>query len=244
MLESGRTIRLGMLTPSSNSVLEPMTARMLAGQDVVTAHFSRVRVTQIGLSAVALGQFAQEPMLAAADLLADARVASILWNGTAGAWLGFDNDVSLAAAVTERTGVPASTSALAFRDLFRRRGIERIGLVTPYTGDVQARIQANWRSDGFDCSAERHLGLSENFEFALAGTSEIAGMVRAVAAEGAQAAAIVCTNLAGGAIAAALEAELGIPVYDSVAVSLWKAIDLAGAGTEAIIGWGEVFATA
>ena len=69
-------------------------------------------------------------------------------------------------------------------------------------------------------------------------------MVRAVAAEGAQAAAIVCTNLAGGAIAAALEAELGIPVYDSVAVSLWKAMDLAGAGTEAINGWGDVFSTA
>jgi maleate isomerase len=233
-----------MLTPSSNSVLEPMTARMLAGQGAVTAHFSRLRVTQIGLSAAALDQFASEPMLAAATLLTDARVAAILWNGTAGAWLGFANDEALAAAVTDRTGVPASTSALAFRDLFRQRGIERVGLVTPYTGDVQARIQANWHAAGLDCSTERHLGLSENFAFAEATETEIAGMVRAVAAEGAQAAAIVCTNLAGGALAAALEEELGIPVYDSVAVSLWKAMDLAGAGTEAITGWGSVFAPA
>ena len=233
-----------MLTPSSNSVLEPMTARMLAGLPEVTAHFARLRVTQIGLSDAALGQFDPEPMLAAADLLADARVAALLWNGTAGAWLGFANDTDLSAAITRRTGLPASTSALAFRDLFRRRGIARVGLVTPYTGDVQARIQANWHAAGFDCSAERHLGLSENFAFAEAGEDAIAGMVRAVAAEGAEAAAIVCTNLAGGAIAAALEDELGIPVYDSVAVSLWKAIDLAGLDPAAITGWGSVFAPA
>ena len=125
MRGSGRTARLGMLTPSSNSVLEPMTARMLAGQGGVTAHFSRLRVTQIGLSQAALGQFDRGPMLAAAELLADARVSSILWNGTSGAWLGFGNDEALSAAITERTGVPASTSALAFRDLFRRRRIGR-----------------------------------------------------------------------------------------------------------------------
>ena len=242
MVDKQPTVRLGMLTPSSNSILEPMTARLLAGQPRITAHFARLRVTQIGLSTAALDQFDRAPMLTASALLADARVAAILWNGTAGAWLGFANDEVLSEAITRQTGVPASTSALAFRDLFRRRGIGRIGLVTPYTGDVQARIQANWQADGLDCSAERHLGLSENFAFAEAGEAEIAGMVRAVAAEGAEAVAIVCTNLAGTALAPALEAELGIPVYDSVAVSLWKAMDLAGLQTAAITGWGSVFA--
>ncbi len=244
MVDTRQTVRLGMLTPSSNSVLEPMTARLLAGQPGISAHFARLRVTQIGLSTAALSQFDQVPMLAAAELLADARVAAILWNGTAGAWLGFAQDAALSAAITRRTGVPASTSALAFRDLFRQRGIRRVGLVTPYTGDVQARIQANWQAEGLDCSAERHLGRSENFSFAEAGEAEIAGMVRAVAAEGAEAAAIVCTNLAGAALAPALEAELGIPVYDSVAVSLWKAMDLAGLDAAKISSWGRVFAPA
>jgi maleate isomerase len=35
------TIRLGMMTPSSNTVLEPITTAMLAGVSGVTAHFSR-----------------------------------------------------------------------------------------------------------------------------------------------------------------------------------------------------------
>lgn len=234
-------IRLGMLTPSSNTVLEPVTARMLRDLPGSSAHFSRFRVTQIGLSSEALGQFDPAPMLAAAELLADARVACMAWNGTSAAWLGFETDEALCAAITDRTGVPATTSVLAFRDVMRERRIRRVGLVTPYTGDVQARIAANWSAAGFDCSAERHLGLSDNFMFGRVDAQSIADMVRAVAAEGAEAVAIVCTNLDGAGLAAGLEAELGIPVLDSVAVTLWKSLVLAGADTGGLRGWGRLF---
>jgi hypothetical protein len=53
---AGRVL-LGMLTPSSNTVLEPVTAAMLAGLPEVSAHFGRFRVTEIALSRQALGQF-------------------------------------------------------------------------------------------------------------------------------------------------------------------------------------------
>jgi maleate isomerase len=46
--------RLGMITPSSNSVLEPVTSAMLANVAGITAHFSRFRVTEIALDAAAL----------------------------------------------------------------------------------------------------------------------------------------------------------------------------------------------
>ncbi|HVQ70801.1 MAG TPA: Asp/Glu/hydantoin racemase, partial [Bradyrhizobium sp.] len=59
--------RLGMLTPSSNSVLEPVTCAMLAGGPGITAHFSRFRVTEIALDAQALNQFDPSNMLPAAD---------------------------------------------------------------------------------------------------------------------------------------------------------------------------------
>jgi maleate isomerase len=238
----GRT-RLGMLTPSSNSVLEPVSARMLADMPEVTVHASRFRVTQIGLSPAALDQFATDGMVAAADLLADAKVGSIMWNGTSAAWLGFESDERLASAITARTGIPASSSVLAFRDLFRRAGASRIGLVTPYTADVQERIMANWGAAGFACPAERHAGLSENFAFARLTDAEIADMVRAVAGKGVDAVAIVCTNMAGAFMAPSLEAELGIPVYDSVAVTLWKALTLAGCETGALARWGQVFSS-
>ena len=65
-----------MLTPSSNTTLEPVTAAMLAGLPEVSAHFGRFRVTEIALSDGALGQFDDEPMLAAASNSAAASIGS------------------------------------------------------------------------------------------------------------------------------------------------------------------------
>ena len=48
---------LGMLTPSSNTALEPITSAMVAGLPNVSAHFSRFKVTEIALSSDALAQF-------------------------------------------------------------------------------------------------------------------------------------------------------------------------------------------
>ncbi|HBO78304.1 MAG TPA: Asp/Glu/hydantoin racemase, partial [Cupriavidus sp.] len=87
-----RQIRLGMLTPSSNTALEPITSAMVSGLPNVSAHFSRFTVTEISLRDQALGQFDLEKILAAARLLADARVDVIAWNGTSSGWLGFDKD--------------------------------------------------------------------------------------------------------------------------------------------------------
>lgn len=234
-------MRLGMLTPSSNTVLEPMLARMNADRPDVTIHYSRFRVTEIALSQAALGQFAVDGMVAAAELLAHARMDAIAWNGTSAGWMGFPQDEELCARIEAATGIPATSSVIAFRDAFRALGLARIGLVTPYTSDVQARIAANWEAAGFPCTAERHLGLSDNFSFAEVAEERIEAEIRAVVAEGCDAVAIVCTNMRGAEIAPALERELGVPILDSVAVTLWASLRLAGADATAFAPWGRMF---
>ena len=69
-------LRIGMLTPSSNTVVEPVVADMLASLPEVTAHAARLRVTEISLTNQSQSQFAMETMLAAGDLLADASCSS------------------------------------------------------------------------------------------------------------------------------------------------------------------------
>ena len=103
---------------------------------------------------------------------------------------------------------------LAFREIFSQRNLRQLGLVTPYTSDVQERIMRNWSAAGVTCTAERHLGLSDNFSFAEVDERRVAELVREVAREGCEAVAVVCTNMRGARLAEALEAELGIPVYD------------------------------
>jgi maleate isomerase len=237
----GRRTLLGMLTPSSNTVLEPVTSAMLAGLDDVSAHFGRFRVTEISMDQHALGQFTDEPMLQAAELLADAKVDVVCWNGTSASWLGFDKDVDLCARIEARTGIAACSSVLALKEVFERTGVHRFGLVTPYIDDIQARIVANFAAAGVACPAERHLGDKDNFSFSEVSATTIAGMCRAVAAPGVDAIAIVCTNVRGGPLTETLEAELGVPVYDSVATSIWASLRLAGVDPRRVRGWGRLF---
>jgi len=233
--------RLGMITPSSNSVLEPVTSAMLHGLDGITAHFSRFRVTEIALDAAALSQFDASVMLPAVDLLAAAKVDAIAWNGTSASWLGIYRDRNLCQAITARTGVPATTSTLACIDAVRTLGARRIGLVSPYTDDVQRRIGDVWAEEAIAPHAKRHLGLRDNFSFGDVTPTTIADMIRAVAAEGADAVVILCTNLDGAAVAASLEQELDIAVLDSVAVTLWRTVGLAAGDIRALAPWGRIF---
>jgi maleate isomerase len=220
-----RAIRLGMLTPSSNTVLEPATYALLAATPHVTAHFQRLRVLSITLEGGSTGQFDAAPMVAAAEMLADARVHAICWNGTSGSWLGLDADRALCAAITAATGIPATTATLALHEALHALGARRVGLVTPYLGSVQAAILANLRAAGFETAGERHLEDPGNYSFAGHDDALVTRLVQEVAAEGCDAIAIHCTNFRGlGAAAAVRE----VPVLDSVAVALWGAIRAAG----------------
>jgi maleate isomerase len=234
-------VRLGMLTPSSNTVVEPMTAAMLSRVPDVTAHFSRFKVTEIAISESSDRQFAEDEILRATDLLTHAKVNVIAWNGTSASWLGFERDEQLCQRIFAATGVPACTSVLAFREIFERTGVSRVGLVTPYVPAVQAKIIETWRQAGILCTAERHCGLGDNFAFAEVSEGDIAEMTRAVGRVGVEAVAIVCTNLRGAGLAEKLEAELGVPVYDSIAATLWKSLLLAGVAPARIRRWGSLF---
>src|SRR6516164_9274420 len=77
-------VRLGMLTPSSNTILEPVCGEMLRCLPEVSVHFGRFRVTEISHPSEATAQFAREPMLQAASVLAaaaPARTARLLRAG-------------------------------------------------------------------------------------------------------------------------------------------------------------------
>lgn len=231
-----------MLTPSSNTVLEPLTNALVSDiADQVSVHFGRFRVTQIALGSASDNQFAQEPILQAADLLADAHPHVIAWNGTSASWLGFDSDDRLCAAITARTGIAASSTIVALNKLLRIMNVRRLGLVTPYTPDVQARIAANYAAAGIEVVSEAHCEISENFAFCRVPEDHIAQMCRDVAKARPDAIAIVCTNMRGPMIAAALEAELDIPILDSVAVTLWGCLNAIGIETGALGRHGRLF---
>jgi maleate isomerase len=238
-----KRVLLGMLTPSSNTALEPITSAMLAGLPEVSAHFSRFKVTEIALSEQALAQFDNSNILRAAELLAHARVDVIGWNGTSSGWLGFEADVKLCEEITAATGIPATTSMLALNEILERTGVTQLGYVTPYLDGVQERIIANYRTLGVDCRSERHLGLQDNFSFSEVTAGQIETMMREVAHERPQAIAVICTNLKAAPLVPRLELETGIPVYDTIATVVWKCLEIAKVDPARVSGWGSLFRT-
>jgi maleate isomerase len=234
--------RIGVLTPSSNTALEPLTSAMVAGVPGLSAHFSRFRVTEISMGDSSQNQFDPRSILDAARLLADAKVDVICWSGTSASWLGFERDRALCARITEETGISATTSVLALNELLARQGARTLGLVSPYVEDVQRRIVANYAELGVPCIAERHLGLTVNFAFAEVAADTLRTMIREVAQEKPDAITVMCTNLHGAPLAAEMERELGIPIYDSVAIVVWKALKTIGADPRRVQGWGGLFA--
>lgn len=230
-----------MLTPSSNTTLEPVTASMLAGVPGVSVHFSRFPVTEIALTGDALAQFDDRPILAAAELLAHAKVDVIAWNGTSSGWLGFEADTRLCRRIEAAIGIRASTSMLALNEILAATGVTRLGLVTPYIDAVQQRIVANYATLGIACDAERHLGIQDNFAFAEVSPDMLTAMIREVAAGKPDAIGVICTNLQAAPLVAVLEQETGIPIYDTIATAMWKSLRLAGIDPARVVGWGRVF---
>jgi maleate isomerase len=123
----------------------------------------------------------------------------------------------------------------------QRTGRKRFGLVSPYLGDVQCRIQENYARNGYECVAERHLGERVNFAFSEVPPERIKQMVREVAADGAEVVLTFCTNLRAAQVVQELEDELGIPGFDTVSTAVRKSLRMCGVDTRRVRGWGSLF---
>lgn len=239
-IASQAVTRLGVLTPSSNTVLEPATMRLVQPLDGrLTVHFARFRVTEINDSDASDEQFALAPMLDAARLLGDAHVDAVLWAGTSGAWMGLDVDERLVTAIQETTGVPATTASLALVEALRALRIRRYALIVPYVQPIVSAIEQTLAHAGFACVGSEHDGLTVNTDFASVPVEVIAARARRLARARPDALVIHSTNLRGGEVADRLESELTMPVLDSVAVGLWGALQLLGLPAP-VVGFGRL----
>lgn len=231
---------LGTITPSGNTVVERITLGIVRDLPAVSAHFSRTPV--FGSTDPSPWAYASDGLLAAAELLSHAAPQVLLWNGSKAAGIGFQHDHALVAAIQAHTGIRATTSILGMAALLRYKGKQRIGIVTPYDAAGQRKTLDCLASEGFDCVAHAHAGRSDNLSYASVAPADIMDMARQVALSRPQVIVCLCTNFPAAIVVAPLEAELGIPVYDSTALGVWHALRLCGADTTAAAAaWGSLF---
>lgn len=145
--------------------------------------------------------------------------------------------------MTDLHGIPVTTSTLALNKLLQLARVEQLGLVTPYTPEINSLIQANYASIGYPISDSRakHLSITENHVIASIGEKQLTTMVREVVEAGADAVTTFCTNWNAAHLVEGWEKEFGMLVFDSVACVVWDLCRVLEVDTRGTTGWGKMF---
>jgi maleate isomerase len=236
-----KTKKIGILTPSSNTIMEPVCSKMLANIPDVSCHFSRFKVTNLSLEQDSLNQFHYEPILRAAELLADAQVDIIAWGGTSGGWLGLDVDRELCSRITKHTGIPAITSMSAQLDSFSENALKSCHLITPYIRPINDLIVKQYKLNGIETVNVLGCGEMDNIMIGQISKELIESMVQSVSLAEAEGISIVCTNFPAIHSIDYFEKRYNLTIYDSIAVMVWKSLKLLGLDTDQVKGWGRLF---
>ena len=236
---SAQRIFIGTITPSGNTIVERVTLAVLRDFPEVSAHFSRTPV--FGDRDPFPDSYDFEGMLAAAHLLAHASPDVLVWNGSKGGSVDFRLDREFVATVRAETGIACTTSTLALDEVLKKTGVTRYALVSPYDAGYQDKIIKTFAREGYECVASAYSDLRDNLSFARVPDADIAAMLRRVAAARPQAIVTFCTNVPAGVVAADMEAELDIPIYDSTVLPVWKGLRMAGVDTARGRAWGRLF---
>lgn len=205
---------LATITPSANWVVEATTIRLLREVPGVVPVFSRTPVPD-GMP----DRHDMANMLRAAELLAHAKPAAIVWNGSKGGLIGLERDAALAEAITAATGIAAGTSALEMARAYAAAGRPRLGLMTPYDEATAARTRAGFAREGWAVAAEDHLGLSDNLAFAGVPEAAIIAQARRLAGRCDMLCAW-CTNYPAALHAEAIQAATGLRLLDATALGV------------------------
>jgi maleate isomerase len=163
--------RVGLLIPSSNTVMEVDFYRHLAPP--VTVHTARMFME----STTAEGEhrMLDEFTLPAAEAVGTARPDVVVFGCTsAGALRGNAYDAELCARIAEVTQARAVSVIRSVREAITGHGAERIGIITPYVDELNVAIRASVEERG-DVSVSDivGLGIDENFAIAQVEPDEI-----------------------------------------------------------------------
>jgi maleate isomerase len=214
---SARPARVGLMIPSSNTIMEVDFARDLPpGTALHTARMFMEDTTPAGENRM-LDEFA----LPAARDLGTARPDVVVFGCTsAGALRGNDYDAQMCQRISELAGAPVVSTIGAVRAAIQASGAASVGVITPYVDELNEKIRASIEADGAQVATIAGLGITDNFAIAEVGHDEIVAFAeralgRLAAAGGIGLVFASCTNFGAMAARPAIAARLGLPVVTS-----------------------------
>lgn len=214
--------RIGLILPSSNHVVEEtLRARAPELSHARQAHIARFSVEKVDLSDNSTGQFRNDPVDRAIDQLREAGAETIVFAGTAGAWLGIEREREWQERAERRSGVGVTSTTLLTVDALRAAGRDNWSLVTPFTREIHDCILVNLRGEGFAFDGGHWFGHDDSRSMATIAPAAIAEKLRTCLATGSDGVLAFCTNFRGGEAFALVDDRPGEAVLlDSVLLTL------------------------
>jgi maleate isomerase len=225
----GSLARIGLVVPSSNTIVEPEIAGLLpAGVD---AYASRVLQVETGDPAqeAATVLAIRSGLGRAIDELATLAPAAIGFASTEASFLnGATDDRETCSVLSVRARCPVLTASRAVVLALRALEVGRIALATPYPAAVAGRGAAFLAEEGVETVSSVGLGIVGN----LARGRLPVGAARDVAIQAdvpaAEAVLVSGTNWPTLEALPELERQLGKPVFSSTAAMVWALLRRAG----------------
>lgn len=217
---------LGVIDLSTCTSLIPEFA-MAMPRDVGLV-FSRLRLPRGVVSASTLDEMVSSPRFEEAALeLADGGAGVIAFACTSASLLrgpGFDRELS--ERLRRAAGIEATTTATAVLEALRSLGARRISVGTPYDPEITTRERSFLEAAGYEVAAIEGLGLEYDREIGALSFDNVKALARRVHRPGVDAVFLSCTNLPALPVLAALEDELGCPVFSSNAATIWRCLTM------------------
>ncbi len=224
----GYRLKLGVVIPSTNSIVQPETDAMRPPG--VTNHIGRIHIPDLPLTNDT--EFEQimvaiEPDLyGAVDRVMSCKPGHLImamsiptfWGGMAGA-------AQLKARLETRSGVTVSLGSLACAEALRRfPQVRTVGILTPYQPIGDAQVAGFFEENGWRVGAVHSLKRPSEVLIGHATEQDLRDGLKTLAAQGVDAIVQAGTDLAMADLAGEAERWLGIPVIAINVATYWSAL--------------------
>ena len=125
-------------------------------------------------------------------------------------------------------GAPATTTTTAQVDALRMLGAKRVAIGAPYREEVTLKLKTYLEESGFAVTSVKCLGFTAEWDIGNAAPSVWYELAMDTNTPDADCVLLACTGIRTAAIIAELEGELKKPVISAPAVTIWRALRLAG----------------
>ena len=232
-----RGVRLGLVLPSVNTVVEPWFNEI--APPGVTFHASRM-LLDANLTPEAVLRMDREEGVHAIEQLVSCKPAGIAYCCTASSIVqGVQYDDVLIHEIERVAKVPGVTATRSIAMAMALFGARRLAVCSPYTTEIDTAEHHFFTDAGFEIVGSAHLGIGDSFRLADPTPDEICELARSAWRDEADALLITCLNLRSHEVVAQLEEELGKPVITSTQATLWRLLRSAGVETR-IPGYGAL----